>query len=138
MTEKQKSEILRMRSNGATYKRIADMLCLSLNTVKSHCNRNNIKKVTDVPHSDVSQSDLCINCGRPVIQKKKVKRRKFCCTECRVRWWNSHPEEVNRKAMYKNRCAYCGSEFTAYGNKHRKYCSHQCYIKSRFGGKNDD
>lgn len=131
MTEKQKSEVRRMRSNGATYKRIADALCLSMNTVKSYCNRNNIKKAVSV-----TQSDLCDNCGGPIIQKEKVKRRRFCCTECRVKWWNSHPEEVNRKAMYKNRCAFCGTEFRAYGNNHRKYCSHQCYIRSRFGEKN--
>jgi len=29
-------------------------------------------------------------------------------------------------------CARCGKEFTSYGNKNRKYCSHDCYIKARF------
>ncbi|RXM53885.1 RNA polymerase subunit sigma-70, partial [Clostridium tetani] len=27
---------------------------------------------------------------------------------------------------------YCGKEFSAYGNKNRKYCSHNCYIRDRF------
>jgi endogenous inhibitor of DNA gyrase (YacG/DUF329 family) len=29
-------------------------------------------------------------------------------------------------------CPQCGKVFTSYGNKKRKYCSHNCYIKSRF------
>ena len=31
-------------------------------------------------------------------------------------------------------CKQCGKPFTAYGNKGRKYCCHQCYIVDRFGG----
>lgn len=27
---------------------------------------------------------------------------------------------------------YCGKAFVAYGNKDRKYCSHDCYIRDRF------
>jgi hypothetical protein len=36
--------------------------------------------------------------------------------------------------MYSFTCAGCGVEFAAYGNASRKFCSHECYIKSRFGG----
>lgn len=34
-------------------------------------------------------------------------------------------------------CAHCGKPFTAYGNKERKYCSHNCYISDRFGEERD-
>lgn len=47
---------------------------------------------------------------------------------------NYGSEEVNRKANYSCTCAFCGKQFTSYGNKHRKYCSHACYINDRFGG----
>lgn len=30
-------------------------------------------------------------------------------------------------------CAGCGATFEAYGNKHRKYGTHACYIRTRFG-----
>ena len=32
-------------------------------------------------------------------------------------------------------CIHCGKEF--HGRSGRKYCSHQCYIEERFGGKDD-
>ena len=42
---------------------------------------------------------------------------------------------VKRKAIYEYTCTTCGSAFTAYGNIHRKYCCHECYIADRFGGR---
>ena len=50
------------------------------------------------------------------------------------RWWNSHLHLVKRKAMYDFVCPTCGKSFSAYGNRNRKYCSHECYIEARFGG----
>ena len=32
-------------------------------------------------------------------------------------------------------CENCGKEFHLYGDSRRKYCSHECYIKDRFGGR---
>ena len=37
-------------------------------------------------------------------------------------------DEVKHKAVYTYECACCGKPFTAYGNSHRKYCSHECYV----------
>ena len=61
-----------------------------------------------------------------------MKKRRFCCPECRVQWWNSNQDKVNRKAIYSFICPNCGNEFTSYGNAGRKYCSHECYIADRF------
>ncbi len=130
MTEKQKSEIVRMRQNGTAYKNISELLGISINTVKSYCNRNKIKKVVTAN----VDGNCCLYCGKPIIQREKVKKRKFCCDSCRTAWWNSHPEAVDRKANYELRCAFCGKSFISYGNKNRKYCSHQCYISARFNG----
>ena len=63
--------------------------------------------------------------------------RKFCSDACRTAWWNSHPDCVDRKAVYAYTCAHCGKPFTAYGNKERKYCSRNCYISDRFGEERD-
>ena len=77
---------------------------------------------------------VCLGCGKPITQREGIKRVKFCCPSCRQAWWNSHPEKVNRKAIYSFTCACCGKPFTAYGNRGRKYCSHECYITDRFKG----
>ena len=75
---------------------------------------------------------ICICCGKEIAQQGNGRPRKFCSEKCRRQWWKTHPEEGNQKAMYTQVCARCGKEFTAYGNNHRKYCSHDCYIKARF------
>ena len=77
----------------------------------------------------------CQNCDKEIWQAPHLKPRKFCCDKCRNLWWNSHLDQVKRKAIYKYVCPQCGAEFEAYGNRRRKYCSHECYIKDRFGNK---
>lgn len=62
------------------------------------------------------------------------KRKRFCCDDCRNKWWNAHLELVKRKAVYTYTCPACGKKFTVYGNSHRKFCSLACYIAYRFGG----
>ena len=73
-----------------------------------------------------------------LIQKEKVKHRKFCSNECRVTWWNSHPEQVNRRNPRTGKCLCCGKEFTWYGPKPHKFCCHECYIKHRYEGVTHD
>ncbi|MCD2436127.1 hypothetical protein LQE88_09040 [Acidaminococcus sp. NSJ-142] len=41
---------------------------------------------------------------------------------------------VKRKAVYTFTCPASGKEFTIYGNRRRKFCSHACYIAYRFRG----
>lgn len=133
MTREQITQIEIMRQEGNPYSRIATALSLSVNTVKSYCARHNIlpcPKQKPVANTDT----FCKACGKklPVVSGKKP--LKFCSSECRIQWWNTHPEAVNRKAIYSFVCADCGKTFTSYGNAHRKYCSHACYIRNRFGG----
>ena len=42
---------------------------------------------------------LCLQCGKPVIQQSGHKK-KFCSFRCRMDYWNSHPEQVYRRAYY--------------------------------------
>ena len=121
MTQEEKSMIQELRAAGLGYTAISKQLSISVNTVKSYCRR---KLSTTYP---------CENCGNPIKQKPKSKHKRFCCDKCRNRWWNSRLELVNRKAFYDYVCPYCGKDFQAYGRRPRKYCSHQCYIKDRFG-----
>lgn len=136
MTEEQKARIQKLRVDGYGYTKIARMLGLSENTVKSFCRRKGLngvasEKVT-VPADH--EKHFCLCCGTEVAQNPGRKEKKFCSDRCRNQWWNSHLEQVNRKAVYEYICPCCKKPFTAYGNKNRKYCSHECYIKDRFGG----
>ena len=79
-------------------------------------------------------TSVCEQCGKPIEQNTGRKRKRFCCDACRNKWWNAHLELVKRKAVYNYTCPACGKKFTVYGNSHRKFCSHACYIAYRFGG----
>ena len=138
MTINEKNEIARLRKAGKSVNDIADELKLSRNTVKSFCRRNNLTgpadQMPDIIIPDTAEVKPCLHCGKPVVQTPDRKEKKFCNDICRNRFWNSHLAQVKRKAMYEYSCPTCGNTFFAYGNRNRKYCSHECYIQARFGG----
>lgn len=136
MTDKEKSQIIKLRAAGNGYGRIAQTLGISPNTVKSFCRRNNISTETkeDTATDILGETTYCENCGREIQQIAKRKKKRFCCDKCRNAWWNSHLDQVKRKAVYTFRCPHCGREFQIYGDKRRKYCSHECYIADRYKG----
>lgn len=121
MTELQKQQIQRLRCEGNGYKKIAQMLDLSENTVKSFCKRNNA----------ISAEFTCLQCSQTLKQTPNHKAKKFCSDSCRMAWWNAHPELVKRKSYYDFTCEICRKSFKSYGNSNRKYCSRACYGKSK-------
>jgi len=130
MTALQKERIALMRGKGYSYAGIAAALGISENTVKSYCRRNNLGAGHIAEQASVT-AGTCENCGRQLKHVPKAKKKCFCSDKCRMVWWNSHPEAVNRKAYYQFRCAACGTPFESYGNAHRKYCSRACFGVAR-------
>ena len=132
MNDIQKQNIARLRGSGLGYGTIASRLGLPLSTVKTYCKRNSL---SPSPCAADTQTDslFCPQCGKDVVQAGKRKPRRFCSEECRVTWWNCHKDLVTRKAVYGISCAGCGMMFESYGDRNRKYCSHTCYISTRFG-----
>lgn len=132
MTPAQKEAIETLRRQGLGYKKIAKYLQLSVNTIKSFCQRKRIPQGTPLQASRLET--YCLACGAvlPHISGRKAKR--FCSSPCRMSWWNRHLDLVERKAYTSHICQYCHAPFDSYGNPHRKYCSHACYISERFGG----
>ena len=126
MKDERKRQIIALRREGAGYGSIASQLGLSINTVKSFCRRHSLA----TPKAE----SVCEQCGRPIEQTPGRTRKRFCCDACRNKWWNSHLDLVKRKAVYTFTCPTCGKEFTVYGNRRRKFCSHACYIAYRFRG----
>ena len=114
-----------MRLDGKTYQHIADALGLSLNTIKTHCTRNNLTKAA------ISAAKSCCRyCGKPLGGSQK----KFCSDSCRFTWWNKNREySRDSKAVVARICAHCGKTYVDYENKQRKYCGHDCYVQARFG-----
>jgi len=138
MTNEQKNQIAVLRAQGLGYKKVAQVLNLSVNTVKSFCKRSQIFE-PDRALPAVEPSDgFCRQCGAPLMQQDGKKKIRFCSDGCRQKWWNAHPEKVNRRAaaLYAYTCPSCGKHFSVYGNSHRKYCCHACYVADRFGDGN--
>ena len=113
-----------MRLEGHTPSVIAAKLGIPASTVRSFIHRN----------PDVPNTKQCLRCGKPVLQPKGRREKKFCSDRCRMDWWNSHQNAVNRKAYYTLTCEYCGKEFESYGNKNRKYRCRTCYVADRQPG----
>ena len=123
MTDMEKREIAQLRGLGVSYGKISRQLDIPLSTVKSYCLRNNV--------ASGDERRVCMQCGRPVVQENGRVEKKFCSDSCRIKWWNHHTHLMQTNAV----CIHCGKAF--HGRSGRKYCSHQCYIEERFGGKDD-
>ncbi|MGN0178036.1 MAG: helix-turn-helix transcriptional regulator [Monoglobaceae bacterium] len=121
MTQQEKYRIWELRQNGLGYKKIAKILNLNEDTVKSHIRRTS-KKEPPKP--------VCEECGKVLIQMPKTKPRRFCSDRCKTQWWSKHPDAGNRSG-FSFICEYCGKEFKSYVSKTRRYCSTHCYAQAR-------
>ena len=136
MTDEQRKQITELRQKGIGYVAVAKRMGLSRDTVRSFCRRNGLAgEMVKTKKADKQQKDsFCRECGKELHQTEGVKKKIFCCRKCREKWWHEHPGQIRQKAVYSFICAGCEKEFTAYGNSHRKSCSYECYITSRFKG----
>lgn len=137
MTDTERMAIAEYRRNGIGYKKISQLTGICESTIKTYCRRNSLGgfAAETAPGTPAQIAETaCQCCGKPVMQYPGRKEKRFCSDVCRNKWWNSHLHLVKRKAMYDFVCPTCGKSFSAYGNRNRKYCSHECYIEDRFGG----
>jgi len=125
MTDYEKSQILLLMAEGMGYKKIATMLHLPPNGVKTFCRRQ--KEAATIPE----RTEGCLYCGAEIVRLPHTKVKKFCSDKCRMAWWNTHRDKGNKKAYYQQTCSWCGQRFESYGNKNRVYCSRECYNKAR-------
>lgn len=136
MNDYEKAQIIKFRDAGCSYGWIAKELGISKETIKSYCRRHDLSGYAKDRKSAGIFGDepvRCKLCGNIVIQTPGRKKKQYCDDTCRLKWWNTHQEQVTKKANYEITCAYCGKKFIAYGNSSRKYCSHDCYVSDRFG-----
>ena len=79
-------------------------------------------------------SGVCPECGNPVYQNARGRKKIFCSEACRFAFKNKHPKPENWKSTRKAVCPVCGKEFLAsreYGGMQRKYCSIACSNRGR-------
>ena len=76
---------------------------------------------------------FCPNCGEPIVQPPRGRKKIFCSERCRREWDNSHPKPENWKRTRTATCPICGRSFTASREytRQRRYCSHACANKAR-------
>ncbi len=127
MTNEQKYVIRSLRESGVPISSISEQLGLSINTIKSYCQRNNIQ----VFHKTNKNVRFCLQCHAEITQTPHRKIKKFCCDKCRQLWWVEHSSIIRRSSQIELVCPICGQQFLSYKSKHRKYCSRTCYGKSK-------
>ena len=143
MTGRQQNQIYQLRIRGLGYKTIGKALDLPAENVRYYCKTHGLagyaSELENLHKQELYKEypTKCKNCGAQLMRNRYSGRKLFCCEKCRRNWWSNHKNEVqmNGDLIFKHYCIYCGKYFTTYGSnsKSRKYCSHECYIKNRFG-----
>lgn len=131
MTREQRDRVIALRKTGMGYKSIANEIGLTKEAVSYICKSRGLGGYG----ADIHPENTCPECGEPLIQTMyKGRKKKFCSELCRRNWWKRHPQQAKRSemALYIIKCRHCGKQFAAYGNRHRVYCSRDCYIQDRF------
>ena len=116
MTDKEINEITILQKRGLGHMKIAGITKLPANKVKYY--------MTSHP---VEPEDVCMECGKPLIQGSKHKT--FCSRSCKSKWWNKHPHMLKKQTAHTFICPVCGKQFSDYGR--RIYCSRACYAEAR-------
>lgn len=132
MTQQHKEQIIKLRATGTSYGQIAKALGLSINTVKSYCQRNPKGRETS-KRVEVACLDRCPQCDALLEQSTGHRQKRFCSPKCRIAWWAVHPEQMTRKRLFSVECQHCGGVFVQYGSRPRKFCSRGCYLAHRYG-----
>lgn len=131
-------QITSLRLRGLGYKSIAVVVGTSKENVRYFCKTHGLDGKSDLVKLNFEEHkkhpEVCKHCGGKIIRTAHSGKKLFCSDACRRAWWREHPEKSkhSKEATYKCECNYCKRIFYSYGNKGRKYCSHDCYVQDRF------
>ncbi len=104
MTIDERKMLATYRQQGYGYKKIAQIMGLSVNTVKTYCKRNALGGKVDSQNPGTMEK-VCQYCGAPLAQTPGRKPRVFCSDGCRTKWWNAH---LWQELPQKNHRLQCG------------------------------
>mgnify|MGYP002461935126 CR=1 FL=1 len=91
MTNDQKQKILTLKDKGNGYRKIAVLLSLPENSVKSFLRRE---------YKQSEKTGLCRNCNKELEIIPKHKAKIFCCDKCRITFWRKSKKEGK---IYENK-----------------------------------
>ena len=146
MNEFQRDQIWLLRNQGLGYGAVAKAIGLKKDAVKQFCKRHpELRGYGNLPQlmieERVKNGTHCPQCFQPMLKKSTGRPKKFCSDRCRIVWWreNQSQHDKSKTAYDELTCQNCGRSFLSYANPTRKYCSHECYIQTRFykGGHHD-
>lgn len=85
MTLEKRERVKEMRLAGLGYKKIAQEIGVSRSTVKTYCFRHGLAGKGE--ELAKAAGNLCRNCGTPVVQTPKRKKKLYCSDQCRYAYW---------------------------------------------------
>lgn len=134
MTSYQQRQVREFRRKGVGYRAIAAVVGVSRDEVRNYCKSRGLDGLGDEVMAKAKKERFCQQCNKKLPPHKSGRVSKYCSDECRQKWWSAHQDAVARseEATYQLVCQYCGQTFSSYGNKKRKYCDPNCYIRDRF------
>ena len=147
MDKRTKERLIRLRVNERkSYGAIAEILGMSVNTVKSYCLRNDFgddrlkgpeparKYVKPKPPVERIQIGYCRVCGTAFEKGPRQRRKLYCSDLCAHRYRFSHP-----RTYVSRTCLVCGKEIKEIDHrKVRKYCGQDCYRTARYYTENPE
>lgn len=91
MTLEKRERVKEMRLEGLGYKKIAQEIGVSKSTVKTYCFRHGLAGRGE----DLAKAagNLCRNCGAPIVQTPKRKKKLYCSDQCRYAYWKKVKKE---------------------------------------------
>ena len=95
MTEQDRTAIITMRENGASFSAIARTLDVPLGTVKTVCTRGQ--------KTNTFTGTFCLNCGTPI--RNSLQGKRFCSRHCYNKWWHANHSV---RTLYHQTCPVCG------------------------------
>lgn len=145
MNDNQRRGIWKLRRDGFGYGAIAQMLNMSLGSVKQYCRRHpELKGMGQFVKYQLDEGEhpYCKNCMKKLHHAVQGRPKKFCSNRCRAIWWRNHQSQHDKtKTAYDElTCQNCGESFLSCANPKRKFCGHPCYVEYRFrkGVRNDN
>ncbi len=114
-------KIMNLRRAGWGYKRIAQEMGCTRDEARNICQAHNV-----TPEDGMCEQ-VCAWCGSAM--PGRTRRAIYCSSACRRAAWRTLAQADGPT----KRCAACARPFHPGDKPSRKYCSHACYIKSRFG-----
>lgn len=119
MTKQQKEIVKQLRSEGKGYGKISEIVKLSKSTISSYC--KTLEK----------EASFCLTCSAKLKQTGGHRQKKYCSDSCRSKYWKLHKSEIKRNPNHIVKCSFCHKEFLTFKSLKRKYCSWDCFLKSK-------